>query len=801
MGEEFYWLIEYGKVLLGYGLLMFAWPLIVFRKYLAGKSITFRFSFCVTSQVVIINTVVLGLGLLHILNQWTMRLVFGGIFLYSIRDRLALTQERKNKWKHLLHGSFGIKNFLLLERRKYIRILEEFVKKVWGIYKRHLFEYSVLLIVIGYGLVYFSWGAFQNVCLGTSDLLVHHSWIYELSQGNIFSAGVYPEGMHCFIYALNALFGISVYNSILFLQIIHLGTTFLAMYCLLKELFQWRLSAVFVLLLFLLLDVKNMDSIMIMSRLQWTLPQEFGFPTIFLCALYLLRYLKSDTVQYFKKKTKSCWNDELLIFVLALAGSIIIHFYVTIMAFFVCIPIAVFMLKSIFTKKRFGPLVAGVVLGVVISMTPMLAALASGMQFQGSINWAISIFTSDNSGYTGELIVQPSGDSSYDDKATSGSEASGTGAGEGHIEEAEQDTYTFLEKISAGVKGILDKLSQTAKKIAVSVRMKLEILSGRYRTLFGETRAKWQKTYVCMLLAVYALYNIRRLYKKKKGSNEKEVGHYTREYPTILFIAITYMIMYSASALGLPALIEATRLSVLATFFAIAVFTLPVDMLYGYVQERVDKSWWNVASIAIMLAMVVIVIKTGSYHGYLFYYYTRYNAAVNATNTIMDNLPKQKYTIVSPTEELYHVIGEGWHEELTDFLKPKEKRYVIPTQYVFIFQEKKVLRYVQHHFFAGPEWLAVEGKYYIPPHSVGNDVICADISDEEASKEIIQFFKLSDAYKVFESRIILESRLHAWCEKFKKAYPNELKTLYEDDYFACYYFEQNMQSLYDLNLK
>ncbi len=815
MGEEFYWLIEYGKVLLGYGMLMFVWPMIVFRKYLAGKSITFRFSFCVTAQVVIINTVVLGLGLLHILNRWTMLLAFGGIFLYSIRDWFALTGERKNKFRHLLHGSFGIKNFLLLEWRKHIHTLKELVKKAGRIYKRHFFEYSVLILVLGYGLVYFSWGAFQNVCLGASDLLVHHSWTYELSQGNIFSAGVYPEGMHCFIYALNALFGISIYNSLLFLQIIHLAATFLAMYCFLKELFQWRFSAIFVLLLFLILDVKNMDSIMIMSRLQWTLPQEFGFPTIFLCALYLLRYLKSEEAQYFKKKSKRFWNDELLIFILALSGSIIIHFYVTIMAFLVCAPVAVLMLKPVFSRKRFLPLVAGVVVSLVISMAPMLAALASGMQFQGSINWAVSIFTSDNKGQTGEAVSPPPEDISITetDLPASGKEESGTGEVNSGIGEAEggtgeiqggENTQTepkLSDRLLATAKKIMEKLSQFAGKIAALVQTKLEALSGRYQTLFGESRANWLKSYICVLSFICVLYNIGRLCRRRKASDKKKAGYYTREYPSIIFISIAYMIMYSASALGIPALIEATRLSVLATFFAIAVFMLPVDMLYGFTQKRADKSIWNVAAVAVIFAIVIIVCKTGSYHGYLFYYYTRYNAAVNATNSIMDNTPKQRYTIVSPTEELYHVIGEGWHEELIDFLEPKEKSYVIPTQYVFIFQEKKVLRYVQHHFFAGPKWLAVEGKYYIPPHSVGEDVLCEDISEEAAAKELLSFYRTSDAYKVFESRVILESKLHAWCEKFKKAYPNELKTLYEDDYFVCYYFEQNVQSLYDLNLE
>jgi len=96
-----YWLIEYGKVLLGYGFLMFVWPLTIFRGYLKNKSVTYKFSFSVVVQMVIINTVVLMLGLLHILNDWTLRVLFYGSFLYSIRACFALTKERKTKIKYL----------------------------------------------------------------------------------------------------------------------------------------------------------------------------------------------------------------------------------------------------------------------------------------------------------------------------------------------------------------------------------------------------------------------------------------------------------------------------------------------------------------------------------------------------------------------------------------------------------------------------------------------------------------------------------------------------------------------------
>ena len=59
-------ILEYAKVFGSYIFLMFIWPTVVFWKHLRTKTKRYHFSFCVTVQVVIVNTVVLGLGLLKI---------------------------------------------------------------------------------------------------------------------------------------------------------------------------------------------------------------------------------------------------------------------------------------------------------------------------------------------------------------------------------------------------------------------------------------------------------------------------------------------------------------------------------------------------------------------------------------------------------------------------------------------------------------------------------------------------------------------------------------------------------------
>lgn len=72
----------------------------------------------------------------------------------------------------------------------------------------------------------------------------------RLLNGTPFYEGIYPEAMHCFIYAMRVLFGVKIYSSQLFLAGIHVAVFLVSAYLLLKELFagmeprclHWRCS-------------------------------------------------------------------------------------------------------------------------------------------------------------------------------------------------------------------------------------------------------------------------------------------------------------------------------------------------------------------------------------------------------------------------------------------------------------------------------------------------------------------------------------------------------------------------------
>lgn len=807
-----YWIIEYVKVLLGYGFLMFVWPLAVFRGYLKNKSVTFKFSFCVTAQVVIINTVVLMMGLLHILNDWTLRIVFYGTFLYAIRKCFALTKERKTKIKYLVHGSYGFKNFVWLEFRKYVRKLEELLKPVWIQYKRNWQEYSLLILVIVYGMLYFSWGAFQSTSYGFGDMYVHHSWIYGLTQGEVFSAGVYPEAMHCVIYCIHTLLGIKIFSCNLFLAGIHIAVILLAAYCFLKEIFRWRFCAIFVLAVFLTIDVSCVDEVFSMSRLQWTLPQEYGFHTIYLCALYLMKYLLSEkSTKLREKKLEQCWDENLLLFIISLAASIAIHFYVTIMAFFLCAAVALCFWKKVFTKKHFLPLVAGVMVGAAVAVTPMLGALASGIPFQGSIGWAMNVINGTDTGEGRTHAIQ---------SQSKTEESVGVQNNQPEVSAPEHQTQNPVssEVQNLGKEDVrssfvsfvykfIDAVKSTAEKVVDLLKEKaLGVYKYGYATLYTKVRARWITGATCLVAVICFAYNLYYAYRRIRGySCEEKKMEYAWGYPIILLASVFYMIIYAGPYINLPELIAGSRLCSTEHLLLITVFIILLDIGYTVLGKGINIRFMKHTAGVITVSLVVWIYATGNYHGYLYYELTRYNAAVSVTNNIIETLPKHSYTIVSTTDEIYQVIQNGRHEELHTFIKNQNKdSYTLPTEYIFFFVEKQPIKYAHNHFFSGPKWLAknrYENLYTGYSISVGDAIVHSEISSEAAKQTVGYLGKPAQAYSVLSNRTILESKMYEWCEAFEKAYPYEMKIYYEDEAFVCYYVQQNVQKLYNLGLK
>nr|WP_304970649.1 hypothetical protein [uncultured Schaedlerella sp.] len=784
--ENLYWMLEYGKVFFGWLFLMFLWPSVVFGAHLKEKTRTYRFSFCVTVQIVIVNTVVLVLGLLHILHQAVVVILFYGIFFYALWKRRresrpaaggcedAEKSSRGALRKARIPGTgmagsvrYGIRNL----RLRLKEVLWECRKKI----RPWLRQYGLLGGVLLFGMIYFSYGAFQVHSYGWGDLYVHHEWIYGLIQGEVFSGGVYPEAMHCFIYGMSMLLGIRVYSILLFLQGIHVTIFLVSVYLLLREIFHWRYSPVFVLMLFLTLDVVSAEQIYSMFRLQITLPLEFGLHLQFLCALYLVRYLKKESLFRRKGKTsKYYWDENLFLFMMALTASIATHFYVVIMAFILCASFALFALKKIWDRRYLVPLTASVVCGCVIAITPMAGALLSGIPFNYSIDWAVDALEGEETRRLQERV------------------------------DADQETGDGTEEIQAKAIGLVNWAEWKEKGVHFLKETLPELYRNGYPALYGESRTRWilGLTGIAILLCLAArLRPFGRLNRICSG------------YPPLILFNILFMVIYAMPFAGYPELIGDSRFCSAGHMMVLAVTVMPVDAVFSLLQRFCSDLVLKRASGGVILGIYAGALLLGNYRGFLFYELTRYNSTVKVTDSIIDTFPKKSYTIVAPTDELYPVILDGWHEELKSFAEQcTDPEYTLPTEYIFLYVEKKPLLYAQSHFFQGPFWLGEEKymdtywKRYSKKYPYSGASQSPEIKTAELTENTLQDTREESdnewhSYTRLEERTRLEARVYDWCRRFSKLHPGVLDVYYEDEDFVCYYLRQDPGRLYHLGME
>ena len=794
-----YWIVEFIKVLSAYIFLLYLWPSVIFRKKLSGKSLTFRFAFCSTVSILLSNTIILGLGLFHILNEWIVWWIYYGIFFLSIFKEKELRRYIFAHIKRTLSGTQGWK-LLIFRQAEGLKIIivnsfQQLNKKIKG----RRIEYGILFVLIVFAVAYFSYGAFQCHSYGWGDMYVHHAWIYGLKEGKIFSAGIYPEAMHCFIYCMNDLFGISVYSCMMFLGEIHVSALLLAIYCFLREVMKSKYTVYLVLAAFLTIDMVCVDEIYGMSRMQYTIPQEFGLYTEFLCALYLVRFLRRNPEE--GKAKRKVWNDDLFLFMTSLAASLAIHFYVTMMAFFLCAAIAIFGIVKVFRKENFKSLVIAVLAGMIISAAPMVLAYASGIPLQGSLNWGMNVMngTDTKEGRTQQaqsIASENNAETSSQNESESQSsesiqQESGVQSSQSVTSEEKQQTETndALEQ---------EQTSQKKSRKTIGEYIKMVYKYG-YAQLYGDTRAKWLLGFTLIAGILSVINWIITAVRFRKLPFELYFG--------ITAASIIFMILYAAPFLGLPEIIAGARLCLTEQVLLLSMMALPADEVLFAIGRRKMACILPYLSVLGVAAIYAGTNYFGVYHGYLYYELTRYNSVVNLTNRIASEYPKQRYTIISTTDEIYQVIESGWHEEILDFYyKSKLEKYYIPTEYLFFYVEKNPIQYAQYHFFAGPRWLAQKkySQYYKYSNAViseGSAIKSSKVSEDVLGEPLTDMGKASDAYSNLKNRTILESELYFWCQDFKARLPYEIQVYFEDEDVVCYMIKQNPEHLYNLGSK
>ena len=762
--EKLYWVIEYMKVFFAVIFVMYLWPSVVFKKHLKkNPSRTYKFAFCTVVQFVLINTMVLGLGLVKILKPFVLIILFYGLFLYFLFKDHKIKRVNKLRFKNMFSGTYGKRTIFLdvyrLIKKKAIKLKNIFC----GYMRGHWSEYFVLFVLVAFGVAYFSVNPLQMNSYGFGDSYPHHSWIYELTLGNIFSGGIYPEGMHCIIAVLNMACGIPIYNALLFLGPILAMIILLSLYILFRELFRWKWSPALALTLFLVLDIKRDTVITGVARIQVGLPQEYGFPAMFLCMAYLIRFFKNGKKYEKSKIPVFLRDDDLRIFTFAVATTICAHFYATILAVIICLGAGVILVFRAFSKKFISFLV-GCIAAVVIAALPMMIAFAEGYPFQYSIDWALKLIKGED-------------EYSFTNQNT--------------------DSYAISQN---NTDGNASKVITAKPKVPLRTTIQ-KLYEDTYVFMYGKDRAELIMQFAFIGVGIWMAVRILVFRRRRSDDEYRFQGHQFDGYLALVISAILITISYSMYLLGIPQFIENYRVCSISLMLNYAIFIIPVDVIGVFIIDRFKKVIGTIVAVSSLIFIYVWSRVSGCFHGFLSMEVTRFNSSVNVTNSILEKMGKgsNNFTIVSTTDELYLVLGYGYHEELIDFINKSEgDKYSIPTEYIFIYIEKNVIARAQKHYATGPSWLA-ENKFANSDYqSVGEGIIKQTISKEYADLYFGTFPSKMAVYNTLWSRTVLFSKAFVWCQKFNAMYPNELHTFYEDDDILVYYLRQNPRNLYEL---
>lgn len=744
--ENLYPYVETLKVGAAYAALLYIWPSIVFRKLLRGKGLTFRFLFCSIVQPVLISTAVLGLGLVHLLHFGVVRVLFWGALAAPLLA--ACCREKRVPvrlpLRALLAGHYGWKLFFCRAADGLARRWQRFRQRYAG----KTAEYLVLAGILLFGMAFFLNGAFQDYSFGCFDQYTHYRWTEKLLAGDIFTWGVYPEGMHCFLYALHVLFGVKLHSCVLFLAGIHNSTSFLlAAYCLLNALFRSRHTTLLVLTAWLAFDGIGPVALEAFTRMTWTLPQEFGHYLVLACPLLLLRYCRErcKPVQWYR-------DENLLLLAVGIANAVSMHFYVLILAACACVPVVFAYWRELFPPRRMLPPIAAGLYGAELGLLPMLIACAVGFPLEGSLLWGFN------------TLRGASGDSIRNRIAAA----------------APKEVHVSLwERLSAPLKGFYEN---------------------GYVPLFGDYAAWMLLLSLLVPALLLACWYARRRGKLREGALPAGTA---KGYLVLALGCMVFILLFAAPYIGLPELVVIDRTLAITQLLAFGLVAVPVDFLLARASSLRGKPLPRGLMATGCLCLYLAAYMT-DFRQSTFCYLQRYNSTVAVTDQIMNRYPEGNYCIVSTLDERYQVPSQN-HEELLNFMKNTEgEAYTIPKEYIFLYVEKQPIQRGQVHFHKAPHWLARENnKRFSGANNQSQcpDILHTEISEEMADANMPYVPNLRDNYDNQMLHTVLASRAYAWYQRFSATYPAETNVYYENDEFVCYVIHQNMDMFLELAQK
>ena len=783
--ETLLWLI---RVFLLYFAAVFLPPAFVLRPVLRGKPFSQCFLICAVSGHFYIIFATELLALVHL--TWGPALLLALLLPVIWRAYVSYREPIRAGARR-----FAVSGLRVLRRQISVRfcvislfravrgVLRRPLSAFWRYLRTHFWEVLLCAGSACCTLWLFGSNALRIYGYTASDIVVHQEWLQNLSDGVLFSGGIYPMGMHCIIYFLHAVSGVP---NVILMRLIPVAADFLTFSMIpvtLKVLCRFRYTPYLAYLALTLASFTKSDRLL---RYFSALPQEFGMMFVLPClaslVLFLRRFaaeereyrkLKKEKLLYTRveertpRRKSTLW---LIVLGMSFALTFAVHFYATIIAAVVLLGGAAGWCTIVFRPKCLGRAAAAALLSFSVAIFPMAVSFAQGTPLQGSLYWAVSVMEGDGEDETaGEqetVSSAPAGEDSAapEDGAPAASEsgeAGGTSGGDADAPPgaAAQSSPTLQERLDNVVQritGVLQRVCETARAYFTEYLFESEAVTRAALLLFA------------LLLAQIPLLLLLRQWEAARAAI------------AVFVLQAALTLLAAAEDLGLPVLIDTPRMSGFQTYLLPLLLGLSVDGALAVCASvvRVERLWRGV-SLLLTASFLFLCVTTGHVRGAVDNVgCVQTNGAAICVYDIMERYPEQKWTIVSCNEERTMIDGTGWHYEVIDFLESMEdydggSEMRIPTQYVFFFIEKESLEY-------GTTW------------PEGTDPTAGE---EWASLPLPR--KSGISQYTGPNRIIVNSRLYYWAQACQEQCPNEMHVFYEDESFICYVMEQNEYALYN----
>ena len=249
---------------------------------------------------------------------------------------------------------------------------------------------------------------------------------------------------------------------------------------------------------------------------------------------------------------------------------------------------------------------------------------------------------------------------------------------------------------------------------------------------------------------------------------------------SIAFYMLFMCVMQALTALGLPELMQPSRMCIFFCYSLGLVWALNVDALIYLVFGWFKRNWvMNGASGVVLVAASIISVLMGLIRTPVTTSALEPNESIICLTNIIRENKTFNWTILSANDERQMIVNSGRHYEMITFLRQlmnlkKNPEITFPTEYVYFFIEKQPINY------AGS----------------ANGIDLQPVSEEGASTPVNTGGGIS-AY-TSDARWGTMSHMYYWAQAFRKLYPNELEVYYETDDFVCYKLHQNVECLYNL---